>query len=219
MKITGVILDMDGLMFDTERIAQLSIDYAEQILGMDLRSGLPDMMGMNATQIRKIQLERFGPDCDLERIQSVRAAFRQAYVERHGIPVKPGLRELIEELKRRRIRWAMATSASAGTAEDNLRRTGLLQDFPLRVCGDMVEQGKPSPQIFYTAAEMLHTVPAETLVLEDSCNGIRAAAAGGFISCMIPDLRQPDEEISALLERKFNTLLEVIPFLDEVGCR
>ena len=216
MGINGVIFDMDGQMLDTERIAQLSIDHAQEVLGLDLRSGLPDMTGMNAAQIRQAQMERFGPDFDYEGVGAVRAAFRQRYIQEHGIPVKPGLRELVAELRRRGLRWAMATSSAGPIAEDNLRRTGLLEDFPLRVCGDMVERSKPSPQIFYAAAELLGTRPQETLVLEDSYNGIRAAASGGFLPCMVPDLREPDEEISALLLRRFDTLFDVIPFLEEM---
>ena len=69
MRISGVIFDMDGLMLDTERIAQLSIDYAQERLGLDLRSGLPDMMGMNAVQIRQVQMKRFGPDFDYEGVR------------------------------------------------------------------------------------------------------------------------------------------------------
>ena len=80
----------------------------------------------------------------------------------------------------------------------------------------MVERSKPDPQIFYAAAELLHTRPQETLVLEDSYNGIRAAAAGGFLPCMVPDLREPDEEIRSLLLRRFDTLFDVIPFLEEM---
>lgn len=216
MRIKGVIFDMDGLMFDTERVAQLSLDYAQEVLGIDLRTGLPDMKGMSAALVRQVQMEHFGPDFDYEGVQAVRSAFRRKYIQKHGIKVKPGLRELISELRLRGLKWAMATSSSAQVTEENLRCAQLLEDFPLRVCGDMVERSKPDPQIFYTAAKLLHTHPEETLVLEDSYNGIRAAAAGGFLPGMVPDLQQPDEEICSLLVRKFDTLMDVIPFLSEM---
>ena len=77
--------------------------------------------------------------------------------------------------------------------------------------GLVTVDGKPLRR----AAEEIGTIPAETVVLEDSYNGIRAAHAGGFIACMVPDLREPDEEISVLLTRRFDTLADVIPFLEE----
>lgn len=216
MEIKGVIFDMDGLMFDSERIARLSVDYACQRLGIDLRSGLPDTTGMNTNDIRRLQMERFGPEFDFDGIRKLRTDFRAAYIAEHGLQVKPGLRELIAELRRRKLHWAMATSSDRQTAEHYLEITGFREDFPLIVCGDMLQRSKPDPQIFYMAADLLHTAPHETLVLEDSFNGIRAAAAGGFIPCMVPDLKQPDREISALLVRCFDTLLDVIPFLAEL---
>ena len=216
MKVKGVIFDMDGLMFDTERIARISYDHIGRELGIDFETGLPDMMGMNVKEIRQIQMEHFGPDFDFDRIRKMRMAFRSEYIAKYGLPVKPGLRELITDLRRRGLKWAMATSTDSLVAKHNLEITGFQEDFPYMVCGDMVEKSKPDPQIFYMAAELLGTMPEETVVLEDSYNGIRAAAAGGFIACMIPDLRQPDEEISALLTRKFDSLLDVIPFLDEL---
>ncbi len=215
MRINGVIFDMDGLMFDTERISQLAYDYVEKQLGIDLRTGLPDMMGMSLKQVRQIQTEHFGPDFDFDKIREMRTAFREAYIAEHGLPVKPGLRELVAYLRRHGLKWAIATSTRSQVTKNNLDITGLREDFPLMVCGDMVEKSKPDPQIFYMAAELLGTPPKETAVLEDSCNGVRAAAAGGFITCMIPDLKQPDEEIRSLITRKFDTLLDVIPFLDE----
>jgi len=216
MEVKGVIFDMDGLMFDTERISQISYDYIEKKLGIDLRTGLPDVMGMSLKQVKQIQMEHFGPDFDFDKIREMRMAFRDAYIAEHGLPVKPGLRELVAYLRRRGLKWTIATSTGSQVTKNNLDITGLREEFPLMICGDMVEKSKPDPQIFYIASELLGTLPRETVVLEDSYNGIRAAAAGGFIACMIPDLEQPDEEISSLITRKFDTLLDVIPFLDEL---
>lgn len=215
MRIRGILFDMDGLMFDTERISRLSFDYVEKELGIDLRTDMPDMTGMSVKEIARLYFEKYGPDHDFYGIREKRIAFTRRYVQEHGLPVKPGLRELVSYLRAHGYRWAMATSSSRAAAERNLKLTGMLDDFPCRICGDMVEHSKPDPQIFLCAAAKIETIPAETVVLEDSYNGIRAAYAGGFIACMVPDLREPDEEISALLTRRFDTLADVIPFLEE----
>lgn len=204
-------------MFDTERIARLSYDYVSKKLGINFEDNLPDMTGMNLNQVRQVHMEHFGPDFDFDGIREMRMAYRTAYITAHGLPVKTGLRELITYLRQHGLKWAIATSTESKVVKSNLDITGFREDFPLMVCGDMLERSKPDPQIFYMAADLLHTSPKETIVLEDSYNGIRAAAAGGFITCMVPDLRQPDEEISALLTRKFDTLLDVIPFLNELN--
>lgn len=216
MQVKGVIFDMDGLMFDTERISRLAFEFVGRELGIDFGAGTPDTLGMNVREIKRIHMERFGPDFDFDGIREKRMAFRAAYIDKYGLPVKTGLRELVIYLRRHGLKWAVATSTGRDVTLYNLDITGFRADFPLMVCGDMVERSKPDPQIFCVAAELLGTSPEETVVLEDSYNGIRAAAAGGFITCMVPDLWQPDEEISALLTRKFDTLLDVIPFLDEV---
>ena len=195
--VKGVIFDMDGLMFDTERISSLAFDHVEKELGIDLRSGMPDMTGRSVKDIARLYREKYGPDYDFYGIREKRIAFTRQYIREHGLPVKPG-REALER---------------------NLGLTGMLDDFPCRICGDMVERSKPDPQIFLRAAEEIGTIPAETVVLEDSYNGIRAAHAGGFIACMVPDLREPDEEISVLLTRRFDTLADVIPFLEENTAR
>ena len=180
MRIRGILFDMDGLMFDTERISSLAFDHVEKELGIDLRSGMPDMTGRSVKDIARLYREKYGPDYDFYGIREKRIAFTRQYI-----------REL----------------------------TGRLDEIPCRICGDMVERSKPDPQIFLRAAEEIGTIPAETVVLEDSYHGIRAAYAGGFIACMVPDLREPDEEISALLTRRFDTLADVIPFLEENTAR
>jgi beta-phosphoglucomutase-like phosphatase (HAD superfamily) len=83
----------------------------------------------------------------------------------------------------------------------------LLHRFDVTVCGDEVPVGKPAPDIFLQAAQLLQIDPASCVVLEDSFAGIRAAHAAGMIPVMVPDLKQPDAEIRALAYR-------VVPDLD-----
>ncbi len=78
------------------------------------------------------------------------------------------------------------------------------------IYGDMVKEAKPNPAIFLLAARRLGVEPEACVVLEDSFNGIKAAAAGGFNPVMIPDQDQPDEEIRKLLTACCDSLTDVI---------
>ena len=78
------------------------------------------------------------------------------------------------------------------------------------IYGDMVKEAKPNPAIFLLAARRLGVDPGACVVLEDSFNGIKAAAAGGFNPVMIPDQDQPDEEIRKLLTACCDSLTDVI---------
>lgn len=140
-------------------------------------------------------------------------AYAEDYVARHGVPVKPGLVELLEPLRSMNLKRALATSTHRVPALKLIRQAGLEDFFDTMVFGDAVERSKPDPQIFLTATWALGCLPVRTLVLEDSVNGANAACAGGFLTIMIPDLQQPDGALEARLTGKFGSPLDVISFI------
>ena len=214
MRIRGILFDMDGLMFDTERISSLAFDHVEKELGIDLRSGMPDMTGRSVKDIARLYWEKYGPDYDFYGIREKRIAFTRQYIREHGLPVKPGLRELVKYLRVHGYRWAMATSSSREAAERNLGLTGMLDDFPCRICGDMVERSKPDPQTFLLAMQKLGAQsPAQCAVFEDSRNGLLAGATGGFPVFLVPDLIEPTPEMQALCCATCKTLSDAIALL------
>ena len=83
------------------------------------------------------------------------------------------------------------------------------------ITGDMVKEAKPNPEIFLKAAEALGEKPENCLVLEDSLNGVEAGIKGGFVTVMVPDLTQPDEELRQRVDRVCGSLLEVRDWLTE----
>ena len=92
----------------------------------------------------------------------------------------------------------------------NLNNWGLTHYFKALVSGQQVKRSKPDPEIFLLAAEKLGTDPAHTLVLEDSYNGVRAGAAGGFVTVMVPDLLPADDEMRGLYTMECTSLNEVL---------
>ena len=162
--IKGVIFDMDGLMFDTERIWATLWRPALATLGLSYKEGLDAAArGTAGDSMRAVLRRFFGPDCDTDAIME--ALHQQAETAFQAPPPKkPGLDELIAYLE--------------------------AQHIP-------------------TAAKALGTVPAETLVLEDSYNGVRAGARGGFVTVMVPDLAPADDEMRSLYTAECRDLFEV----------
>ncbi len=212
--ISGVIFDMDGLMTDTER---LYIDLWCQILreqGMaEHRDVVTRCIGMDHGKMRTYIKETLGEEFDYLSVLGEVGMRSEAYCQAHGIPVKPGLYELLDYLDQEKISYAVATSSRGKGARTKLQQIGVLSRLHGLVTGDMVEKGKPDPEIFLRAAEALHLSPEHCLVLEDSPHGILAAHQAGCLPMMIPDLWTPDEKIQSMLYAQGETLLDVIPML------
>ena len=93
----------------------------------------------------------------------------------------------------------------------------MLSYFDTVVTGDMIQNGKPAPDIYLLAAERLGVDPADCIGVEDSLNGVRAVAAAGMRAVMIPDLIPPTPEVEDLLWRRVDTLPELISVLENIS--
>ena len=156
----------------------------------------------------------YGQDCDAAAIvDSLHAVADKAFQK--PVPKKPGLDELLAWLDANHIPMAVASSSRVHVIEGNLNNWGLTHYFKALVSGQQVKHSKPDPEIFLTAAKALGTVPAETLVLEDSYNGVRAGATGGFVTVMVPDLAPADDEMRRLYTAECASLHEVRRMLEE----
>ena len=116
------------------------------------------------------------------------------------LPEKPGLRALLELLKARGVRMAVASSSQEDIILRNLRTAGVDRYFEVVVSSTdpAVRDGKPAPDVFLYAAKRLGVPAEDCWVLEDSLNGIRAAYAAGAMGIMVPDTMEPTEEIRAI---------------------
>lgn len=208
--INGVIFDMDGLMFDTERMWATFWEPALAALGLEYKEGLAEAeRGTAGETSRNIVRQFYGEDCDANAI--IDSLHRVADEEfQKPVPKKPGLDELLAWLDANHIPMAVASSSRVHVIEGNLNNWGLNHYFKALVSGQQVKHSKPDPEIFLLAAEKLGTVPAHTLVLEDSYNGVRAGAAGGFVTVMVPDLLPADDEMRGLYTMECASLNEVL---------
>ena len=213
--IQGVIFDMDGLMFDTERIWATLWEPALAGLGLSYKEGLDEAARGTAGDSMRAVLRRFyGPDCDPDRIiEALHEQGETAFLA--PPPKKPGLDEILAWLEQRHIHMVVASSSRMASIRHHLDSWGLTHYFKAVISGEQFISSKPDPEIFYRAAEALGTAPEHTLVLEDSYNGVRAGAAGGFVTVMVPDLAQPDDEMRRLYTAECASLHEVRRMLEE----
>ena len=209
--IDGVIFDMDGTMFDTERMWATFWEPALAALGLPYREGLAEAArGTAGVTTRNVVRQFYGPDCDAEAIVDSLHRVADEVFFSAPVPKKPGLDALLAWLKARNIPMAVASSSREAMIRHNLDVWGLTQDFTAIVSGQHVAHSKPDPEIFLLTAQKLDVEPSRCLVLEDSYNGVRAGAAGGFVTVMVPDLVPADDEMKRLYTMECASLEEVL---------
>ncbi len=193
--IRGVIFDKDGVMVDTERLFQ---ELWCQIMGEkgqeEHREAVTYCIGLNGPATQARLDEEFGDGFDYWSVLREVDRRTKATFDEQGVPVKPGLYRLLDDLDEAGLPYVLATSSRRESTLSQLQSIGVLDRFQDIVTGDMVKKGKPDPDIFLLAAEKLSLPPEECVVLEDSLHGIRAAYLAGCVPIMIPDLQAPGPE-------------------------
>ena len=216
--IRGIAFDMDGIMFDTERLAVKAWAFAWSQFGVDMPAGLAEKtVGLNIENTRRVFLQQFGSNYDFYAVRKLRVDYVTEYIEGNGMPIKTGLFELLDYLKTNRYKITVATTTDSERVRYYFGKSGINEYFDDIVCGDMVKRGKPEPDIYLKACEILRLAPAECLALEDSPSGILAAHKAGMKVVMIPDLIHPDDEIRKLVHSEVPDLFHVMKLLNNSG--
>ena len=111
---------------------------------------------------------------------------------------------------------ALASSTRKAAVMEHLDRAGITAYFQKIVCGDMVEHGKPAPDIYLKVCGELGVAPGQAMAVEDSFNGIRAAHTAGLYTVMVPDQLQPTEELLTMVDKKCDSLMELQEQLPQI---
>ena len=213
-QVQAVIFDMDGVIFDSERL----VIECWQVIAE--KNNIPDIVeicmrvqGNNRQETGKRFREKYGNDFPYDTYKKeVTALFRERYGEGR-LPLKPGVVEILQDLKQRCVPLALASSTRSDIVKLELEEARLLSFFDAVLGGDMAPRSKPEPDIFLAAAKVLGAIPANCYVLEDSFNGIRAAHRAGMHPIMVPDMQQPDEEMRGLAEVIVDDLPKAMGYL------
>ncbi len=190
------LFDMDGLLFDSEQLfmEQLAAVMADHGYHLS-REIYVQTLGMRGEPLRQYMQNIYGQDYPFEEC-SQEAGRRVLQVAEHvGLRVKLQIVEALEMLHRHQKQCAVASSTDSDQVRKYLESAGMMQYFSVIIGGEMVSASKPDPEIFLMAASQCDVPPEETVVLEDSENGIRAARAAGMGTICVPDLVQPSKEL------------------------
>lgn len=203
----SVIFDMDGTLLDTQKICVPAWENAGKMQGI---SGVGDhiysVCGMNETGWTGYLEEHF-PKLNIPDFKrDVRA-----YIAENGkVTLKKGAKELLDYLKSRNIKIAIASGSSTATIEHHLNEVGVMDYFEAFAGSHDVKNGKPAPDVFLLAAKRLGVEPRDCYIFEDSPNGIRAGYSAGMKCIGVPDLADFDSEVKALMTAELTSLDEAI---------
>jgi HAD superfamily hydrolase (TIGR01509 family) len=213
----ALVLDMDGLLLDTERIALDAFEAACRVNAVAVdRTIYYRCIGTNGAGTREILQSALGPDFPYERISRDWTDLYHDQVSSRAVDVKDGAVALLELAAGLGLPIALATSTHTALANTKLRLAGLDRYFAAIVGGDAVTHGKPHPEPYLAATRVLGISPCVCWAVEDSDNGVRAAHAAGLFVLQVPDLVQPSAAVLRLGHTVVTSLHDVAGLLSRL---
>ena len=214
--IKGVIFDVDGTLLNTERIYMAAWKQAGKLAGYEI----PDEVLLKTRAIsskvaHRIYKEAMGEDFNYMDLHAERVRIAEAAIAQTDDLLMPGVADTLNWLKEKGIAMAVASSTVLEKTVSHLDHAKLLPYFDAVVGGDMVERGKPEPDIFLKAADMLGLQPGECAVIEDSPAGIRAAYAAKMLPVLIPDCVPENPETKAVSAVVLKSMEQLKAFLEQ----
>lgn len=215
--IKAIVFDMDGVIFDSEKVYRKHWMLSAREYGIpesEMRELCDLIAGATKEKNARLMKDRYGEDFDYDAFRMTTMNRMDKEVSEVGLCLKPGVKELFQYLKENGYKIGLATSTQKERAEGNLKRAGILDVFDKIVYGGVVEHGKPAPDIYLKACKDLGVNPKEAIGIEDSINGVKSSAAAGLYTIMVVDLIKPTKEIESLANQIYDSLFDVLHYLD-----
>lgn len=213
MSFSAIIFDLDGLLINTETVSKQAWLEGAADYGFDFTKSLYAQIAGTSVTYAKARIAESAPALDVDAYVEHSSTLYYQSLERHGIEVMTGVRDIVEFLNRNSIQMAVATSSSKSSAELKLQDSGLYDCFEVIVSSDCVDQGKPEPGMFLLAAKLLAVPADECIVIEDAEPGILGAHRAGMRSILVPSTIRPSPSIQKIVLTVEPSLLTAIDTL------
>ena len=209
----SVIFDMDGTLIDTQREYIRAWNHAGELCGFsNMAKHIPEIAGMTREKWGRYLLTIY-PTLDVKKFVEE----EDKYMAEHLVPAyMPGAKEMLDFLKEKGVKMALASGTSKPSILKLLRAVEATEYFGAIVSGHEVENSKPFPDVFLRAAELIGAKPEDCIVFEDSGNGVKAAYAAGMKCIGVPDVAPFTPEIKKMLYKEFTSLFEAKEFIKEL---
>lgn len=191
-KPRAVVFDLDGTLIDSEALVKQAHFAACADIGVTMSDAqFLSLVGMHR-EANEISLRGFfGVEFPIQRFFDQTRAF----VGDSVAPLKVGAAELFDALDELAVPYGLATSSRRQWVDKHFAAYGLAPRFRAVVTRQDVQNGKPFPEPYLKASELLGEAPMDVLAIEDSHPGVRAAHAAGCMTVMVPDLLAANDEM------------------------
>lgn len=207
----AVIFDLDGVLADSEQLwNEAKHEVVQETGGRWREDGPRDMMGMSSPEWSAYMRDELRVPLEAAEINR-RVVARMEDLYRERLPLLPGA---VDAVRAAAARWpvGLASSSNREIIDLFLTESGLHDAFTAAVSSEEVDRGKPAPDVYLEAARRLEVQPGACVAVEDSSNGLRAAAAAGMRVIAVPNPHYPPEDDAlALADAIVPTVAEITP--------
>nr|WP_281423378.1 HAD family phosphatase [Nocardia tengchongensis] len=187
-RLDAVLWDMDGTLLDSEKLWDMALRELAGQYGRELTDAVRHaLIGASGPNAFRILFDGLGIEHTLEAVEEA-AEWMEARVTelfQGPVPWRPGARETLDLVRAAGVPMALVTNTKRSLAEYGLDTIGR-EYFGATVCADEVPHGKPAPDVYLRAAELLGVVPGHAVAIEDSPTGSIAAQAAGCALLVVP---------------------------------
>ena len=216
----AIIFDVDGTLLDTERIFMRSWKEAGALFGYDVpHDVLVRTRAISRSLAAAIFQDALGEDFSYPAVQKERIRISEEIIHQCGPNelLMPHTSEVLDQLSSLDVPMAVASSSSYFHTEDHLSHVGIKKHFRAIVGGDMIEHGKPNPDIFLKAAELLNVPAKDCIVVGDTPADVLAEHAAGMPMILIPDIVPVNDQTRELSFHILSSIRELPDFLSQEG--
>ena len=196
-KIKAVIFDMDGVLVDSEEVERECMKQSAALQGLPFEDKFYELfLGCNEKMSIKILVDRYHDEHKVQQMMKDFVTIEAKAYEDGMVKLKKGCQEILSYLQDKGLPYALATGSSRRYVEIDFLNNGYEEvPFEYIVTGDQITNSKPDPEIYLKAASAMGINIKDCLIVEDSPKGIEAARVSGALTCLVPDLAAPDEEM------------------------